>query len=251
LEEKIDFVKTAIAIVEEAKKNDIPLRILGASAFRIHCPKYAYLHQSCGRAISDLDFVSYRRHSNTVAKLLQSLGYKHQRFYYEDGRQIFVSGQPEYVVDVFFDQLRMCHNIDFRNRLEIDSPTIPLAELLLEKMQIVEFTEKDANDSMMLLREHDIGDNDSETINQAYIARLLSKDWGFYYTVTTNLKRMRDTFIDDLGKEHLSKDDKEDIKAKIDRALGRIEDEPKDMGWKMRAKIGTKRPWYQEVESRK
>jgi hypothetical protein len=184
-------------------------------------------------------------------KLLQSLGYEHQRFYYEDGRQIFVNGQPEYVVDVFFDQLRMCHNIDFRNRLEIDSPTIPLAELLLEKMQIVEFTEKDANDSMMLLREHDIGDNDSETINQEYIARLLSKDWGFYYTVTTNLKRMRDTFIDDLGKEHLSKDDKEDIKAKIDRALGRIEDEPKDMSWKMRAKIGTKRPWYQEVESRR
>jgi hypothetical protein len=158
---------------------------------------------------------------------------------------------PRYVIDVFFDQLNMCHKIDFRNRLEIDFPTMPLAELMLEKMQIVEFTEKDAKDSIMLLREHNVGDKDSETINQGYIARLLSKDWGFYYTVTTNLKKMRDSFVDEFGKDHLSTEDGEDVKKKIDLLLARIEEEPKEMRWKMRARIGTKKLWYQEVESRR
>ena len=37
----------------------------------------------------------------------------------------------------------MCHDIPFKDRLEIDYPTIPLAELLLEKMQIVQINEKD------------------------------------------------------------------------------------------------------------
>ena len=39
-----------------------------------------------------------------------------------------------------------------------------------------------------------------------------------------------------------------DIKTKIDKILDAIEREPKSMGWKMRAKVGTKKKWYTEVE---
>jgi hypothetical protein len=240
-----------LEIVGRANKESIPLRIMGASAFRIHCAKYSYLHRNLGRSISDLDFASYHQYTNRVVKLLQGLGYKYEKFYYEDGRQIFKNEQSDYIVDVFFDQLSMCHRIDFRNRLENDFPTIPLAELLLEKMQIVEFTEKDAKDSIMLLREHCVGEDDSEAINGGYVAELLSKDWGFYHTVTTNLKKMRDSYVDVFGTGHLSSEDKEDVRNKIDELLARIEEEPKNVGWKMRARVGTRKLWYQEVESRR
>ena len=67
--------------------------------------------------------------------------------------------------DIFFDKLSFCHEIAWKNRLEDDNPTIPLAEMLLEKMQIVKINEKDIIDTIMLLLEHPLGDRDQETIN--------------------------------------------------------------------------------------
>ncbi|MBF8285613.1 MAG: putative succinate dehydrogenase/fumarate reductase related rane subunit [Anaerolineales bacterium] len=40
--------------------------------------------------------------------------------------------------------------VKFQNRLHVDSPTIPLAELALEKLQIVHLNEKDVKDMLML-----------------------------------------------------------------------------------------------------
>ena len=51
------------------------------------------------------------------------------------------------------------------DRLEAEELTLPLAELLLEKMQIVQINEKDLIDTIMLLREHPVGDMDEGTIN--------------------------------------------------------------------------------------
>ncbi len=59
-------------------------------------------------------------------------------------------------------------------------------------MQIVEINEKDLKDSIVLLRAHTVGDTDKDTINAKRIAKLLADDWGFYYTVTTNLKKLKD-----------------------------------------------------------
>jgi len=148
-------------------------------------------------------------------------------------------------LDVFFDRLEMCHTIDFMDQLEVDYPTISLANLLLEKMQIVQLNEKDAIDTVVLLREHDVGKVDDQTINLEYISRLLSKDWGFYYTVTTNLKRIRDEFLPSYD---LSGEDKTDVEHKIDTLLERVEKKPKSLRWKMRARIGAKKKWYRDVE---
>jgi hypothetical protein len=117
-------------------------------------------------------------------------------------------------------------------------------------MQIVEFTEKDAVDSIMLLREHEIGSSDNETINQNYISDLLARDWGFYYTVTTNLRNLKDSFVDRFSREQLPDEDRTDVKGKLDQLIARIDETPKTMGWKVRAKVGTKKTWYQQVEPR-
>jgi hypothetical protein len=130
--------------------------------------------------------------------------------------------------------------------LDLEPFTIPLADMLLEKMQIVHINEKDIIDTIMLLREHEIGEgNMPETIDAQYIATLLSKDWGFYYTFTTNLARVQEKVT---NTQELSEDDRIDVGKKI-RALSDIlEKQPKTFGWKMRAKIGTKNKWYKDVE---
>jgi len=130
--------------------------------------------------------------------------------------------------------------------LELDFPTITPSDLLLEKMQIVQITEKDLKDTMILLREHEIKEHENDVINTKYIAKLLSNDWGFYYTVTTNLKKTKEflNFFDALTDE-----DKNIISEKIDKLLDYIEREPKSLKWKARAKIGTRKKWYREVET--
>lgn len=130
--------------------------------------------------------------------------------------------------------------------MELDFPTITPSDLLLEKMQIVQITEKDLKDTMILLREHEIKEHENDVINTKYIAKLLSNDWEFYYTVTTNLKKTKEflNFFDALTDE-----DKNIISEKIDKLLDYIEREPKSLKWKARAKIGTRKKWYREVET--
>lgn len=249
----LDLVREAMNISEEGKKRGIIIRIMGATAFRIHCPNFLWFHKKFNRELSDLDFISYSKHSSEIMKLFNEFGYISEEALstYLTKRRIFHSKDGAYVVDVFFDELNMCHRIDFKGRLEVDYPTIPLADLLLEKLQIVEFTNKDAIDVVMLLREHDIADHDKEVINQERIADLLSKDWGFYYTATTNLKKLRGFLKHTDVANTLSNTDVIDVDKKIDQLLKVIETKPKTMKWKMRAKIGTKKRWYQEVESKR
>jgi hypothetical protein len=148
-------------------------------------------------------------------------------------------------VDIFFDKLEMNHEIPFANRLEIDEWTIPLADMLLEKMQIVHINDKDVIDTIMLLREHSVGDGTSETIDVRHIAEMLAEDWGFYYTVTENLKKIQDRIP---SFPELNEEDRTDISSKVQTVLKAMEDEPKTMTWKMRARVGAKKKWYREVE---
>jgi hypothetical protein len=147
--------------------------------------------------------------------------------------------------DIFFDKLEMNHMIPFTDRLEVDSLTIPLVDMLLEKMQIVHINEKDIIDTIMLLREHVIGDGSPETIDKRYLAALLSDDWGFYHTVTTNLKNVEDRLT--IYPE-LSAEDQKDISSKIETLLEVLEKEPKSLAWKLRSRMGTKTKWYRDVE---
>ena len=54
-------------------------------------------------------------------------------------------------VDVFVGTFRMCHEIPVRERLEVDPTSIPLAELLLTKLQVYELNEKDIRDTVAIL----------------------------------------------------------------------------------------------------
>ena len=174
-------------------------------------------------------------------------------------RQIYYHPKGWFYVDVFFDKLLVAnHPIDFKGRLELDYPTIAVTDMLLEKLQIWEaFSIKDLKDCLLLLKAHDIKEESrKESVDASYIAKLLAQDWGFWYTATTNLKKIKIFLseIEKLGPEvnidpkQIGKEDREEIIQKIDNLLEIIEKEPKPFGWKTRAKIGTKKGWYNHVE---
>ena len=249
-----EFINTALKIVEEAEKEGITLRIMGALAIRLHLsPQGVEIHKKLKRLgvqeFTDIDLVGFSKQRKQIRKFFESRGWRFDSyiFFFTMGttvrnRQIY---RGKIDIDVFLDELDMCHKIDFRKRLTIDYPTISLADLLLEKLQIVEFSEKDAKDLIALIRDHKIGGSDaSETINAKYIAELLADDWGFWYTATTNLKRLKDACP---SYAELTEEDVKDVVSKIDEVLKYIDAEPKTKKWQKRAKIGTKKRWYKEV----
>ena len=235
-------------IVAEGRKRDLHLRLLGALAFQFQCPKHVYLTKKLGRVLSDIDFAAYGGERSEINKMMREFGYTDQPMItalFGHQRMIWDNKSNGMHTDIFYDKLEMNHVIPFAKRLEIDELTIPLADMLLEKMQIVHINEKDVIDTIMLLLEHPIGEETSKTIDVRHVAAMLSEDWGFYYTFTENLKKIQDR-LPSFGE--LTDEDRADISTKIQTVLKTIEDQPKTMGWKIRARVGAKKKWYREVE---
>jgi hypothetical protein len=246
-----EFEKEIRRIITEADGRGIPVRILGGAAIRMHCPNHQEMYEKLKRVPKhDMDFVTYKKFRPLTKKLFTDLGYEPYVSLMLTGatgrhRQIFNDKDGNKAIDVFLGVLEMCHNIDYEGRLEVDSPTVPLAELLLQKLQIVQTNEKDVQDTIILLLEHDIGKSDKDEINGDHIAKVLAGDWGFYYTVDTKLGEIKEM----LGKyEALNNQDRTLIVERLDKLKERIEKEPKSLKWNMRAKAGTSVKWYRVVE---
>ena len=214
----------------------------------MHCQEFGHLQAAMGRTYTDIDFAAYSNQSKRIQELMTSLGYQENRevFIVSEGeRAIFDQPGAGLHVDIFYEKLDFCHAIYWRDRLEVDSPTIPLAELLLEKTQIVKINEKDVIDTIMLLLEHPLGSLDHETINIDRIAKLCANDWGLWRTTTMNLEKIRSLA---QGYEELTSGQKEKVGEQVKFTIARIEQEPKPMTWKLRAQVGDRVKWYKEVD---
>jgi hypothetical protein len=245
--EHADYVERALDLVEKAAARGIELRILGSLAYRLHCPRNLALFEAMKRDLTDIDFAARGDQRRDVRQFLADLGYEIDQDLLvttEGKRYAFQDPGTGLVVDVFFDELYFCHAIPLRDRLALDSPTITPTDLLLEKMQIVEINPKDIKDSLVLLLEHDLQTDTQDAIDADYIARVLGDDWGFFHTVTTNLTRLsrdatEDGWLDD-AQAHV-------VRSRIGELLATIEAAPKSTRWRLRARVGTRKRWYQEV----
>jgi hypothetical protein len=246
-----EFAKEIRRIISVADERKIPLRILGGAAIRMHCPKQEHLYEQLKRAPKhDMDFVTYSKFRPLTKQLFIDLGYEPYISLMLTGatgrhRQIFNDKEGNKAIDVFLGKFEMCHVLDYTDRLELDTPTVPLADLLLQKLQIVQTNEKDIQDLIILLREHDIGKTDKEEINGDYVAKLLSNEWGFYYTVTLNLPKIKE-FLNKYPP--LTEEDKKIVAERIDKLHTIIESAPKTLQWRLRAKVGPAKKWYNAVE---
>ena len=237
-----------LSVLKEKPHEHIMMRLIGALAFRTHCPQYGYLQDKLERRFTDIDFASYPRFSKGIRHILTELGYhedKQVTQLFGERRMLFHDPVYERHIDIFYNVLDFCHPISFVGRLEVEQLTLPLAELVLEKMQIVQINEKDQIDTIMLLREHPIGDSDQETINSNLIAQTLANDWGFWRTVTGNLRLLEDAL---LRYDQLAEEDRKIVNTRIRELQDRIEVAPKSFRWKTRARIGEKIKWYKDVE---
>ena len=248
LAEREKFENELKTILKASQAAGTLLRVIGSLAFQMHCPQYGYLQAAMGRAYTDIDFAAYGKQSKQIQELLTSFGYIENREVFinsEGERAIFDKPQARLHVDVFYEKLDFCHTIYWKERLEVDSPTIPLAELLLEKMQIVKINEKDVIDTIMLLLEHPLGKGDDETINMDRVARLCAEDWGLWRTTTMNLDKVQQLA---QGYAQLTPGQKAKITEQVQIARKRIESEPKPMAWKLRARVGDRLKWYKDVD---
>jgi len=251
------FLSEAKKIVDEAKKKDIVLRALGGVGIRLHSLHNVDFCKRMGRLglgqqeFSDLDFMAYRKQRNMMEGFFKSLRYIKRITTLSTAsseRQIYFHPEGWLSTDVFFDKLLVAnHPLDFRGRLELDYPTISPTDLLLEKLQIVTFSEKDLKDTLILLFSHDIGEKDEkEVINAKHVATLLSKDWGLWYTTTSNLKKIQ-SLLPQM--ESVTQEERNQILSKVHQFIDYVEREPKTNAWKLRAIVGPKKRWYQHVET--
>jgi hypothetical protein len=240
-----DMVAEAVRVAEKAEQEDVALRLLGGVAIKVRAREG--LQPAFEREYADLDWITPKGKSSRVQKFFESLGYAPQtRFNALYGRErlLYFDEQHDRQVDVLVGTFRMSHEIPFGKRMTLEPLTVPLAELLVTKLQIIELNEKDVRDALALLHDHPVGEEDGDSVNGAHIAGLCASDWGLWRTFTANLEALEGH----VQRYDLPDDGEGRIKERIETLLGRIEEEPKSFGWKMRAKIGDRKRWYELPE---
>jgi hypothetical protein len=97
---------------------------------------------------------------------------------------------------------------------------------------------------VVLVADHDLGDGDRERIDDGYVATIMSKDWGFWYTTQLNLEKLQEAVsrYDALPPETAAT-----VGERFGRIKARIDDTSKSGKWKLRARVGTRARWYEEV----
>jgi hypothetical protein len=240
-----DIVDEADRLLTVAEERGVALRLLGGVAVRLRASDG--LAPPFRRSYRDLDFVTSRRTASTCARLLAELGYEpHVAFNALQGKErlLFFDVENERQVDVFVGVFRMSHSIPLEERLELEPVTVPLAELLLTKLQIAELNQKDVGDSLALLHGHPVEEVDGDSLNAARVAAVVADDWGLWRTFTGNLAVSREQ----LPGYDLPAEEQERVVARIDALTERIDAEPKSRAWKLRARIGERKRWYETPE---
>lgn len=243
--------KEADRLHREAEGRGLTLRLTGSLGVSLHSEGSRDLLALLGRRHHrDIDLMGAWKQQRAVCHLFEERGYLpdpdiKQAQEFGSKRLIYQHPETAIKVDVFMDDLVMAHTVPFGARLELDSPTISVTDMLLSKLQIHEITQNDLIDLVVLLADHDLGPGNREAIDHAYVAGLLGKDWGFWRTTMTNLEKL-DAALDRY--EALPEEMAAVVQERIATLRKRIDDAPKSGRWKLRARVGTRVRWYEEVQ---
>jgi hypothetical protein len=240
-----DPVLEARRVLHAAAGAGVPLRAIGGVAIRLRSDRD--LPAALAREYGDIDLVTAKRQSPHVGSLLASLGYEpEQRFNALHGsrRLMFVDPPNDRRLDVFVGAFEMCHVLPVAARLDVDPLTIPAAELLLTKLQVVHLNRKDIGDAVALLLIEPVREDADDGINAGEVARLCAADWGLWRTCTGNLVRLAGE-MDTFG---LPPAAVAVVGDRIDVLRARIGAEPKPSKWRLRDRIGDRKRWYEEPE---
>lgn len=233
-------------LIEAGNAKNIQIRAIGGLAVQAHNKRN---HPLFVRDFADLDFVVAKKQRREFEAFMSTAGYSpDKQFNILNGsqRQIYNDEKNGMKIDIFIGDFEMCHKIPLEDRLPFDPVTIPLAELLLSKAQILELNRKDLLDITSILLNNETGSDDNEKINLPVLVRLCSHDWGLYKTTSINLRRVEE-FVQspDLP---LSLEERQTIISRVQEILKTFETMPKPLAWQLRDRVGTRVKWYIEVE---
>ena len=274
----------AVTMIEAARRHGARLRLTGGLAVRRYVTDLDFME----REFSDIDLVGLSDESARIARAFEDLGYEENRHV----SQATAGAQLQYLprahllesrahmlkrprplgpanvtnvagdhVDVFLDVMRMDHDVDVRDRLDMDPYAIPPTDILLSKLQIGEIADKDVHDVVALLKDVPLGEpgdsdagdtprlpgsSDGQAIDTSRLARLCARDWGLYHDVIANL----DLAAARLGEYRLPDADEARVRGAAVRLRAAVVAHDKSLRWRLRARVGTRLAWRREVEER-
>lgn len=253
-----DPLAEALRVVEAADARGLLVRLMGGMAIRAHAPDWTARTR---RTEVDLDFVTTSRDRAAFFQLLEAEGYTPDRQHnalFGRKQGYFLDVPRKRPVDVLIDTLEMCHRLELNDRLAMSTPTLPVADLLLSKLQVVKINRKDVLDALVLLAEHPLRDDDGArnategegAINVRRILSITSNDWGWWRTVTGNLDKLTQYLEVELqdGDLDVGRAIRYDPATQVRDLRETIDAAPKSTRWRLRSRVGERASWYNEPE---
>lgn len=245
-----DQIEThARALCQLAEAEQLTVRLFGSCAIRIKCGDNAEIFDRCERQPKDIDCVIPNRDVKGLRSLLKANAWREdvELTAQTDGNRLrFTHRDHKIVLDVSVDVLHFAQKLDVTERLPLDKPTLPAADLLLSKLQIRELTAADVIDVVGLLYSVPLGDDPSHELEVGRLIQITTLSWRWYKAVQSAFTVIATTLKTPLCGLDPS------ARALVGSRITLIEHEiaraPKGFLWKARAKFGDMLPWYDNVE---
>jgi hypothetical protein len=236
-------LEAATQIIDLAESKGIRLRLLGGLAFKRLCSSANDPHYF--RENKDIDLMGRREDSKKIMRTLETLGYKPREVFNKlnmGQRLIYYDLGNKRRVDIFLDEFVMCHKFNFKESILADTYTLPITQLVMTKLQVVEMTDKEYLDLIAAFRDFPITDS-AEGIRGNEIAEICARDWGMYTTFRKSLGALL------ARAESLNSEERGKVTSRIEKLISMMDSHPKSLSWRMRARIGEKAKWYELPES--
>jgi hypothetical protein len=230
-------LEAAVQIVDRAEAAGVRLRLLGGLAFKQLCPSSRGAYN---RENKDIDLMGRREDSKKIVGVMESLGYRPREVFNKlnmGQRLIFYDMENKRRVDLFLDEFVMCHRFNFKESILAGTYTLPITQLVMTKLQVVEKTDKEYVDLIAAFTDFEVTEG-KEGIRADEIADLCSKDWGVYTTFMKSLQSLLARVAT------LPEGDRGTVTGRVRRLMDAMAARPKTIGWRMRARIGEKAKWY-------
>lgn len=228
--------KRLIAIATQV---GLTLRALGGVAIQLQAPDERPL---LPRKVGDIDVTTRKGGKRAAIEVLTTAGYvadDHFNAFHGAKRLLFYDEANHRKLDVFVGEFSMCHEIPIADRLDREPLTVPLAELMLTKLQIVELNERDQRDIYNLVYHHDLDELDAE-----FVAALCARDWGLWRTTRGTVERC----VVNIASYDLPAEAANTIVDRLKAIWQAIEAAPKTTGWRLRSRVGDRVRWYEQPE---
>lgn len=237
------LVEEGQQLCTDAQARGVDVRLMGGVGIRLLLGDR--FESPFERPYRDLDIIVRRRQRRDVERLLTHRGWEPATAFNAlsgSRRLLFEDPASDAQIDVFVESFEMCHTLPLAESLERPGPTLPATDLLMSKLQIVELNAKDRSDCYALLQSCDVADGDHRALEPGRLTSLTGADWGLHHTFELNFMRLRE------GLDAVPAVDSAKVIAALDTLTAAMEQAPKSRGWKLRARVGERKRWYEQPE---